>query len=140
MYKRILLLLIPFSCKIRRLEKLQKENIIGGYRTTDSGILNYLTLESFTLRKMNKLIRNPILYFFVPVLFSTCSKEEKEIKFDLSTSINPELGGRVYPSVGSFDSGEEITLTAKPSKGFKFKSWDGDFSSETNPLLIKNQF
>ena len=79
---------------------------------------------------MNKIIRNQILYFFILVLFSTCSKEEKEIKFDLSTTINPELGGTVDPSGGSFDSGEEITLTAKPSKGFKFKSWGGDFSSK----------
>ncbi|MGB6036711.1 MAG: thrombospondin type 3 repeat-containing protein [Cryomorphaceae bacterium] len=70
------------------------------------------------------------------VLCVTCSKNEKVILFELSTSINPTLAGSVTPKSGQFESGESISMTATPSDGYVFKNWSGDVSTTENPLKL----
>lgn len=69
-------------------------------------------------------------------LVASCSKDEKTVTFELSTSINPSEGGSVNSSNGTFDSGEEIQLTAIPADGYVFLNWSGAINSTENPLSI----
>lgn len=49
-------------------------------------------------------------------------------EFSLTTSVDPAGGGTVSPSAGKYASGEQITLTAWPTRGYKFDHWGGDAS------------
>lgn len=69
-------------------------------------------------------------------LVASCSKDEKTVTFELSTSISPTEGGSVSSSNGTFDSGEEIQLTAIPADGYVFLNWSGAINSTENPLSI----
>ena len=42
----------------------------------------------------------------------------------------------VSPPGTNFVAGTEVTLTAIPNEGFKFDTWTGDLSGETNPIKI----
>lgn len=69
-------------------------------------------------------------------LVASCSKDEKTVTFELSTSISPSEGGSVSSSNGTFDSGEEIQLIAIPADGYVFLNWSGAINSTENPLGI----
>ncbi len=73
-----------------------------------------------------------IVVFF----FTSCSKDEKPVQYELSTSINPAQSGSISPSNGTFGSGENIRLTATAATGYVFKNWSGDASSSVNPLKL----
>jgi len=75
----------------------------------------------------------PVLLFF---LFVTCSKDEKPVQYELSTSISPIQSGSISPANGLFNSGAKITLIATPDEGYVFKNWDGDVSTSQNPLQL----
>ncbi len=79
----------------------------------------------------------PYLSFILLVfLVVSCSKDEKTVTFELSTSISPTEGGSVSSSNGTFDSGEEIQLIAIPADGYVFLNWSGAINSTENPLSI----
>lgn len=73
-----------------------------------------------------------VLFFLV----TSCSKDEKPVQYELSTSVNPSLSGSISPSSGLFDSGEDVRLTATAAEGYVFKNWSGDVSSSKNPLTL----
>ena len=45
-----------------------------------------------------------------------------------------EGSGVVSPSGGAVFTGDEVTFTANPANGWKFKEWTGDIASTENPL------
>lgn len=55
-------------------------------------------------------------------------------KFTLTTSVSGS--GSVNPSSGSYNAGENVTITATPSAGGTFVNWSGDASGSTNPLTV----
>ena len=62
---------------------------------------------------------------------------DDEVVATLSTSIRPLGGGSVSPSIGTFDVGEEVILTASPASGYRFSHWDGDVNGIENPITIE---
>ncbi len=56
-------------------------------------------------------------------------------KFNLTVSI-AQGNGAVTPSTGSFESGQNVALTATPASGYLFERWSGDFSGTTNPITM----
>lgn len=70
------------------------------------------------------------------LLCITCSKDENKVQYKLSATSSPTDGGSVSSSSGTFDSGEEIQLTATPVAGYVFKNWSGAVTSSVNPLTI----
>ena len=82
---------------------------------------------------MKKLV---YLLFILPLIFTSCEKDEDGVVYELTTSVSPAEGGSIDPSGGMYDSGERITLTANPSTGYDFVSWTGYFSGSTNPLIV----
>ena len=69
--------------------------------------------------------------------FASCSTEDEIEQFKLSTSTLPVEGGTISPTQDNFDSGEEIELTATPSKGYQFKNWSGDITGSFNPYILR---
>ena len=53
----------------------------------------------------------------------------------LAVSANP-AGYGVVSGGGTYDPGAQVTLTATPVTGAKFKGWGGDGAGSTNPLTI----
>ncbi|MEW6608856.1 MAG: right-handed parallel beta-helix repeat-containing protein, partial [bacterium] len=62
----------------------------------------------------------------------------EETKYPLIIHCNPENGGTVTlnPGGGLYNSGSTVTLTAVASWGWRFDSWMGDLSGNTNPITI----
>ncbi|MFA5857872.1 MAG: GDSL-type esterase/lipase family protein [Elusimicrobiota bacterium] len=56
----------------------------------------------------------------------------------LSTSINQVEWGYITktPEKSVYIKGEQLQLTAVPSEGYRFTSWSGGVTSETNPLTL----
>jgi hypothetical protein len=57
----------------------------------------------------------------------------------LETNISPKDSGTITksPDKTSYSPNEEVTLTAKPAKGYKFKQWQGDASGSEATITIK---
>lgn len=56
---------------------------------------------------------------------------------NLTVSIEIEGEGSVSGDEGTdgvFKEGDTVTLTAEPAEGWEFSHWDGNFSSDTNPM------
>ncbi|MCK4788571.1 MAG: hypothetical protein KAV87_32820, partial [Desulfobacteraceae bacterium] len=60
----------------------------------------------------------------------------EEPKYDLT--LNTTIGGTTDPPPGihSHYSGKEITLTAVPDRGYRFKGWSGSVSETNNPVTV----
>jgi uncharacterized repeat protein (TIGR02543 family) len=56
------------------------------------------------------------------------------IRHALTTAVSPPEGGRVSPSVGIYNIGSQVTLTATPSAEYEFVSWSGDMYG-VNPTV-----
>ena len=60
-------------------------------------------------------------------------------QYDLNISVVGE--GSVLEQVvvqgGKYNSGSQVKLTATPAEGWEFDSWAGDFSENTNPLVVE---
>jgi len=70
----------------------------------------------------------------------TISSSDDELEVHtLTVNVNPGNAGSVTPDGGSYESGEEVTLTASPNNGWEFDNWSGDKSSSSNPLTITIQ-
>ncbi|MFC1938542.1 hypothetical protein ACFLWM_00055 [Chloroflexota bacterium] len=48
------------------------------------------------------------------------------VQYALTTAISPPEGGQVSPSVGTYNIGSQVELTATPSAEYEFVSWSGD--------------
>ena len=83
--------------------------------------------------------------FLVFALFAFgCSKDSDEtpdvpdgpdIQF-YTLTISTTTGGSVDSEGGTYEQGEEITITATPEDGYIFQNWSGDENSSDNPLII----
>ncbi len=58
------------------------------------------------------------------------------IPVNYTLSVTSSSGGSVSPSSGTYPSGTSVTLTARPSSGYRFVSWSGDLTGSTNPATI----
>ena len=57
------------------------------------------------------------------------------VSFNLSvTATNGAVS--LSPASGSYNSGTQVTLTAKPNSGYVFSNWSGDLSGSENPVKI----
>ncbi len=58
--------------------------------------------------------------------------------YTLTVTINPTGGGTVVknPDRAAYDSGTTVQLTATPSSGYTFTSWNGDATGSANPLSV----
>jgi len=54
-------------------------------------------------------------------------------QYQLTTAVNPVVGGSVTPSSGNYyTSGTVVPLTATPNAGFSFSNWTGNVASSTS--------
>ena len=54
--------------------------------------------------------------------------------YTLTTIASPPGAGSVSPSVGEYESGEQVTLTATPASGYTFDYWKDLASSSSNTV------
>jgi len=56
----------------------------------------------------------------------------------LSTNINPPGSGSITenPNKTTYNSGDQVTLTATANPGYTFSNWTGDASGSANPITI----
>ena len=60
-----------------------------------------------------------------------------EIKYSLSTIVNPPGSGSISPSSGTYTSGTQVTLTATPaSSRYVFDHWSGDVSGTSSTVTV----
>ena len=70
------------------------------------------------------------------LLVSSCEKDEDAVQFQLTTAVSPSEGGSISIPEGTYESGEEITLTATPSQGYIFNGWRGAITGTENPIKV----
>lgn len=75
------------------------------------------------------------LTFFIAVSCKNNSNNSPET-YALESSVTPANAGTVSPAGGSFESGEEIQITANSNTSWVFKEWNGDLSGSSNPASI----
>ena len=51
-------------------------------------------------------------------------------------TVNAGTGGSVSSSGGSYNSGQQVTITATPNTGYNFVNWSGDSSSNSSQITI----
>ena len=88
---------------------------------------------------INNLFIKLSTLFVILCLFATCSKEievESEISYNLEVLVNPNEGGTVTPSAGTYSPDSVIELTAVPADGWQFIEWTGDYIGTDNPITI----
>ena len=75
-----------------------------------------------------------ILFF----LFISCEEEPPEAieTYSLQVTVNPEEGGTVTPTSGTFNENEQVSIKASPSPEYVFSDWTGSTSSQSNPLTV----
>lgn len=62
--------------------------------------------------------------------------EPEEYSVDINVKNNEGGSVEINPDRGSYEEGEEITVTANPDANWEFVEWEGDFSGSENPLLF----
>ncbi len=77
-----------------------------------------------------------MLFLLLPLIYLGCSDDDDPQQFSLVVSVSPDDGGTVTPSSGTFDDGEEVTLSAIPAEGYAFEQWSGDASGTDNPMAV----
>ncbi len=76
------------------------------------------------------------------IIFSTCSKDESSQEqpaqqYQLNVQVLPANGGAVSPSSGTFQEGEQVTITATPSsERYDFNNWTGDATGSPNTFIV----
>ena len=89
--------------------------------------------------------------FIMPGANVTVSATFKEIaKYDITVSCEPEAGGSASATLTSGASGQEVSLTAAPNNGYRFKEWqvipdnvtitDNKFNIGTEDIQVKAVF
>jgi len=56
--------------------------------------------------------------------------------YTLTVTVSPTGYGTVNPSSGTYNEGEQVTITATPSEGYAFSQWGGDATGNQNPITI----
>lgn len=54
----------------------------------------------------------------------------------LNVTSNMEEAGSISPSSGQFNSGDSVTVEARPYNGYGFTEWTGDRTSSANPFTF----
>jgi hypothetical protein len=73
-------------------------------------------------------------FLILPLLFLACSEEDEPELFNLS--VTATLGGSVSTSGGSFERGQQVTLTATPEADYVFMNWSGAINGTSNPITV----
>ena len=58
------------------------------------------------------------------------------IRYSLTTSVSPFGGGEVNPSIGTYDAGSSVVLTATPAGDYEFVYWSGDVSDKSPVITV----
>ena len=80
--------------------------------------------------------------FIVSLFLFSCEGEENTTpeptsKLTLTTQVNPEEGGTVFPSSGEYNDGDQVSVQATPSQYYVFDKWGGNGNgSNSNPLNV----
>jgi hypothetical protein len=59
-----------------------------------------------------------------------------KLTYNVQVKSNPPDGGTVRPDSGTYEAGNQVTITATPATGYRFVQWGTDASGSTNPLSI----
>lgn len=84
----------------------------------------------------NKIVYITLLFIFLIAVSCKNSGNNTTETFSLQSTITPSNAGSVSPSGGSFDSGEQVQITATANDHFVFKEWNGDLSGSNNPASV----
>ncbi len=72
------------------------------------------------------------IYLSIFLLIIGCSKDTP-VHYEVKTSASPKEGGTTSPAAATFESNEEVTISAIPSKGYYFDQWQGDIKGTSIP-------
>ena len=75
-----------------------------------------------------------LLYISCILIFISC--EEETVKYLLTTSSQPEIGGNVFPSTRQYEAGSTANLIASPADGYVFDKWTGATGDSVTTLVI----
>jgi len=75
-----------------------------------------------------------LLYISCILIFLSC--EEETVKYLLTTSSEPEIGGNVFPSTRQYEAGSTANLIASPADGYVFDKWTGATGDSVTTLVI----
>jgi len=82
-------------------------------------------------------MKNLYYLFILSYLLISCEEDTTPLKYTLTTQVSPVEGGSVFPSSGEYNEGDRVTVSATPSKNWKFIKWNGDGNdSPLNPLNV----
>ena len=76
------------------------------------------------------------IFLFLSTFLILVSCEEETIKYLLTTSADPEIGGVVFPSTREYESGSTANLIAAPAVGYVFASWTGATGDSVTTLVV----
>ena len=76
-----------------------------------------------------------VLFFVATIILLSCDKDDT-IKYLLTTSASPELGGTVLPSTRQYNDGDTAKLIANPAEGYLFESWTGATGDAQTDLVM----
>jgi hypothetical protein len=62
-------------------------------------------------------------------VFSCSNPSSNNQTYTLTTMVSPQEGGSIDPASGSYSAGEQISLHAMPTEGWRFVRWEGDWAS-----------
>ena len=79
-------------------------------------------------------MKKALLFLFVSLIMISCEKET--VKYLLTTSAEPAIGGVVYPLTRQYNDGDTANLTASAAKGYVFESWTGATGDTITTLVI----
>lgn len=54
----------------------------------------------------------------------------------LTTATSPVASGSVSPASGTYNDGQQVSLTATPAAGYAFDHWGGDAAGSNNPVTV----
>ena len=72
------------------------------------------------------------------LFFISCSEDSNspDEYYKLTMSVLGEGSYEVFPVKEEYKSGESVTITAMADTGWKFRKWDGNVNSSSNPLQL----
>ena len=86
---------------------------------------------------MGRLFILTTILILIGFLSNSCNLINGDRSYNFTTTASPEEGGTIDPPSGSYDSGEQLSVKANPSEGWRFDRWEGDFANITvNPVNI----
>ncbi len=66
----------------------------------------------------------------------TVTAEFTQITHTLTVNVTPSAGGSVSPNGGTYNYGEDVTLTATPNTGYDFVQWTGDATGTSDIVTV----